>query len=157
MNFGALRKGSSFRATPRRVASRVAYLIERLAEAAEKDLVLRYEIGKFAHDLRYDILDDMGSQSFIDVARALNIAPDTLRGYARLAEMMGAREFGEYLALRNRFGMPMTWSHVEELAKCRSALLRRRCAEEVASENLSVRELAKRWRAGMNHDERGGR
>jgi hypothetical protein len=132
----------------------VAHFVERRAEVAAQDLLWRYDLGCEAHKLRYD-LSDTNSQLLAETARGLNIDPNTLRCYARVAEVITTHEFAEYLGLRNRYGTPMTWSHVEELAKCRSAPARRRCAHEVISEDLSVRGLEKRVRTATTTEDGG--
>jgi hypothetical protein len=70
----------------------------------------------------------------------------SLRRYARVSEAIRSSEFEELLALRNRYGLPLTWSHVEELAEVRTSNLRKQFAEWAISEALSVRDLATRVR-----------
>jgi len=89
----------------------VARLFARRAAIAAKDLQWRYEVGRLAHKLRYAASGDFMAK----VARALT--PNTLRAYARVAEAIASSEFDEHVALRDRFGMPMTWSHLEEIAQ----------------------------------------
>jgi hypothetical protein len=123
---------------PPPLSTAVACLFARRAAIAAKDLQWRYEVGRLAHKLRYD-----ASRDFMpNVAHALNMTPNTLRAYARVAEAVASSEFDEHVALRDRFGMPMTWSHLEEIAKCRNARGRRKYAHQAISEKLSVRALA---------------
>jgi hypothetical protein len=131
------------------VAARVIQqFAERRAAIAARDLLWRYDVGVLAHKLRYDISVDWRPQPLVKLSSLLDIHPDTLRYYARVAEVIAPKEFAAYAALRNRHGTGLTWSHLEELAKCRSPEARRRCAQQVCSEELSVRELAKRIRTG---------
>jgi hypothetical protein len=128
---------------PPPLSATVARLCARRAAIAAKDLQWRYEVGRLAHKLRYAASGDVMAK----VAHALNLTPNTLRAYARVAEAVASSEFADHVALRDRFGRPMTWSHLEEIAKCRSALARRKCAQQVISKELSVRALATLVRA----------
>ncbi len=66
--------------------------------------------------------------------------------YARVPEAIGLSEFAEHLKLRLPTGLPLTWSHFERLATVRDPMLRRKCAEFVANEGLSVSDLGTRMR-----------
>jgi hypothetical protein len=125
----------------------IQHFAERRAAIAARDLIWRYDVGVLAHKLRYDVSDDWRPRPLLKLSSMLDIHPDTLRYYARVAEVIAPTEFAAYVGLRNRHGMGLTWSHLEELAKCRSPEVRRRCAQQASSEELSVRELAKRIRS----------
>jgi hypothetical protein len=132
---------------PALLSATVKPLLARRAAGAPEDLLWRYQVGKVAHQFRYDVSSELTEQALAKIARALNVSPNTLRAYARVAEAVAPSEFAKHVALRDRFGMPMTWSHLEEIAKCRSARARRKCAQQAISKKLSVRALATLVRA----------
>jgi hypothetical protein len=112
-----------------------------------EDLRARYDLGRLVHQLRFHSDDDATMGTLAGLARAYHLTPGTLRRLARVTEMIGSEEFGEYLMLRSPYGLPLTWSHIEELAESRRRDLRRRCAAEVLSDALSVADLRARVRA----------
>jgi hypothetical protein len=115
----------------------------RVALAAREDIRARYEIGRLVHGLRYECTDNKAARALARLSSALNLKPGTLRRYARVTETISPDEFEEYV---DQDGMPLTWSHLEELAEVRSISVRRRCAEQATSEKLSVSALRKRIR-----------
>lgn len=129
---------------PPQVWAVAAHIILRMGEAAVEDMRARYELGRLAHELRYHPCDQ---GILVELARAHHLKPGTLRRYARVTEMISSEEFDEYLTLRSPYGLPLTWSQIEELAESRSRDVRRRCAAEVLSEALSISELRARVRA----------
>jgi len=123
-----------------------AHLKECRAASALADLRWRYELGSAAHGLRYARETEYGADGVGILASALNMSPATIRRYARVAETISQAEFSEYVDLAGQSGMPLSWCHLEELAKCRNKTLRRQCARDVVSSELSVLDLATRVR-----------
>jgi hypothetical protein len=106
----------------------------------------RYDLGSAAHILRCAPATEYGPDAVGILARTLNMNPATMRRYARVAQVISHAEFSEYMDLVDQSGMPLSWCHLEELAKCRNKNLRRRCARGVVTDALSVLELAARIR-----------
>jgi hypothetical protein len=128
----------------------VGQLIERLADAGVADMRARYDLGGIVHKLRYDRAREFGALTLANLAHAINLHPNTLHRYARVRESIALSEFEELLELRTPHGLPLSWSHLEVLARARRADVRRRCAREVAAESLPVRVAAKRLRSYMS-------
>jgi hypothetical protein len=78
------------------------------------------------------------------LAKRLGVDPSALRRYARVSETITSREFAWLMKQRTPRGAPLTWSHVEVLARERDADRRQALALAVAAEDLSVRALATR-------------
>jgi hypothetical protein len=116
----------------------------------------RYDLGSAAHSLRYARATEYGADRATEygpdgvgiLASTLDMNPATIRRYARVAETISQAEFAEYLDLADQSGMPLSWCHLEELAKCRNKTLRRQCARDVVAGHLSVLELAVLVRTG---------
>jgi hypothetical protein len=102
----------------------------------------RYDLGAIVHVVRYSVSFDLTPTVVEGLGRGLAMRADTLRRFARVAERMSPGEFAEHMRLRNRMGLPLTWSHIEELAELRNAKARREHARAAATEGLSVRQLA---------------
>jgi hypothetical protein len=132
-----------------RWSTRAFHIVHRIRQAAIDDLRARYELGLLVHDLRYDVRDNVPRGTLKEFARLINVRLGTLQRYARVAEMIGAPEFEDYVTLLGPQGTVLTWSHIEELAEARGADLRRLRAEEAVSEALSVNELRARIRDGV--------
>jgi hypothetical protein len=124
-----------------------AHLKARRAASALADLHWRYDLGSAAHSLRYARATEYGPDGVEILASALNMNPATIRRYARVAETISQAEFSEHMELADQSGMPLSWCHLEELAKCRNKTLRRQCAKDAVASELSVSELALRVRA----------
>jgi hypothetical protein len=135
------------RGMPSRVSAVAEHIRERLAEAAVQDMWARYDLGRIVHQIRYDESGHFTARTVLNLAREFQLHLSRLSRYSRVAETIGPREFAEYMGMRNSWGQPLTWSHIERIAEIRDVDLRRRCAEEVISGLLSVRELVARVRA----------
>jgi hypothetical protein len=123
-----------------------AHLKARRAASAVADLRWRYELGSAAQVVRYAPATEYSPGAIAILARTLNMNPATMRRYARVAAVISQAEFSEYADMVDRSGMPLSWCHLEELAKCRNKELRRQCARDVIANALSVLELAARIR-----------
>jgi hypothetical protein len=135
--------GSTLAGAPLEFTTAASRLIKRVALVARDDIRARYAIGQLVHGLRYECSDNETAHALGRLSAALNLKPSTLRRYARVTETISREELAEYV---DQDGMPLTWSHLEELAEARSMSVRRRCAELAASEKLSVSALRKRIR-----------
>ena len=117
---------------------------QQLAAAAAQDMRARYELGRALRTIREGTSP---SDPFIEaVAQALGVHPSLLRRYMRVATLISPSQFEVLAAMRDRRGMPMTWSHVEHLADVRSKAQRTLIAEQAIAEGLSVRALRLRIR-----------
>jgi hypothetical protein len=105
-------------------------LLHRIAEAAVEDTRARYELGRLVHHLRYDCSDAVSARILARLGHSLGLTPGTLRHYARVSAVIGPIEFDQYMHLRRPHGMPLRWSHIEELSEARNVDVRRRFAEE---------------------------
>jgi hypothetical protein len=128
----------------------VRRLLQRIADAAVEDARARYELGRLVHRLRRNSTVDVTTSLLARLGQSLGLKPDTLRRYARVSEMIGSQEFEEYMHLRGPHGLPLRWSHIEELSEARSAIERRECAKDAAARALSVRMLRARIRTSTS-------
>jgi hypothetical protein len=135
-----------------RVDAIASHIARRLADAAVEDMRARYDFGRVLHTARKQSRG-AGEQGVLRVlARRLGVDASALRRYAQVSDVISAREFDGMLKLRNARGEPLTWSHVELLARVRSAERRHQLAIAVVREELSVRDLSARVRAhGHGH------
>jgi hypothetical protein len=117
-------------------------IVRRLAEAAVEELRARYDFGAVVHTLRYGDADSCRAETIRDLADWIGADPSALRRWARVNERMRAEEFETYLELRTPRGMPLTWTHLEVLARERNRGRRGELAVVAARGGLSVRELA---------------
>ena len=79
------------------------------------------------------------------LAGRLGVDATALRRYAQVSEVIGASEFDWMMHLSTPRGAPLTWSHIEVLARVRSAEHRRQLATATVREDLSA--LSERLRA----------
>jgi hypothetical protein len=132
---------------PARVIAVAAHLVERLANAAVEDLCIRYDMGILVRRVRSDLSSDMAALSVAHLARALGVHRSRLDRYAKVAAAVAPRDFGALIRLRTTLGLPLTWSHIERLARVRDVALRQNLAREATSGQLSIRALSMRVRA----------
>jgi hypothetical protein len=124
------------------VGAMVTYVRERLVTALLDDVKARYDLGQVVHKLRYPAAgDSCPTVTLAALARMSGHGPRALRRYARVAEIINAEELADYLELRTPRGMPLSWSHLEELMRVHSRTRRREFAATAAGENLSARAL----------------
>jgi hypothetical protein len=121
-----------------------SHIVRRLADAAVEDMRARYDFGKVLQTLKRGAKDGVTGTQIRVLAERLDVDPSALRRYARVSETISAREFAWMMRLRNARGGPLTWSHVELLARVSAAERRRSLAAAIAQHELSVRDLAKR-------------
>ncbi|HLK40503.1 MAG TPA: hypothetical protein VKU41_27310 [Polyangiaceae bacterium] len=127
-----------------RTANALATAIaRRLADAAEEDMRARYDLGR-----ALALVEDDRTELQNDVANALGVHRSLLRRYARVATVIRPDELDGLVRLRDRVGMPLSWSHIEHLAEITSAKIRESMAKRVIAEGLSVRALRSRLQQG---------
>jgi hypothetical protein len=127
-------------------ALNVTDLVHRIATFRAGDLCLRYNLGRVIHQCRYHPSAEHGRRAIACLAATSGMAPSTLRRYARVSEVIKPIAFHEILQLRGPSGLPLSWSHIEELAECRNHRFRLQCARDAAARALSVSELRRRLR-----------
>jgi hypothetical protein len=132
-------------------------VIRMLEDAAIEDMKARYALGQLVHQIRYHSSVAHTAPVLTNLARVVHVHVTALRRYARVTEVIGPRNFAEFISLRTREGKPLTWSHIELLAEVRGETGRQDCAAEILSENLSVRELAIRVRIRTANGPSGAR
>jgi hypothetical protein len=128
-----------------RVDAITTHIVQRLAAAAVEDMRARYDFGRVLLSVRQG---KRGSGTLTVLADRLGVDPSALRRYARVSDTIPAREFAWLMRLRTVVGAPLTWSHVELLARERSVERRRALATAIAEEALSVRAAGKRLLQG---------
>jgi hypothetical protein len=107
------------------------------------DVQARYDFGRRLHALRYAQTERVGD-SLRSVAELTLMHPSVLRRFARVAEAIHPPELEGLMALRTPRGLPMTWSHLEELTVVRNRARRHDFATTTVAEGLSVRALRRR-------------
>jgi hypothetical protein len=129
-----------------RIGAITSHIVRRLADAAVEDMRARYDFGRVLLTLRSENRSVAGAGVLRLLANQLEIDPSALRRYAQVSEVIAAREFDWLMRLINKRGAPLTWSHIEILARVRSPEQRRQLATAIARESLSVRGLSERLR-----------
>jgi hypothetical protein len=130
-----------------RIGAITSHIARRLADAAVEDMRARYDFGRVLMTLRSGNRNPAGAGVLRLLAHQLEVDPSALRRYAQVSEVIAAGEFDWLMGLSNRRGAPLTWSHIEILARVRSPEERRQLAAASARESLSVRGLSERLRA----------
>jgi hypothetical protein len=130
-----------------RLSAIALHIVQRIADAAIEDMRARYDLGRILHTLRRSERGGVGAGPLRRLAERLGLDPSVLRRYAQVSETIPPREFAALLRLTNWRGEPLTWSHIELLARVRNPERRKALATAVAEGNLSVRALAARLRA----------
>lgn len=123
-----------------------SHIVRRLADAAIADMRARYDFGRVLHSLRTEGRGAGGAGAVRILAQRLGVDASALRRYAQVSAVIPASEFDWMMGLVDERGEPLTWSHVELLARVRDGELRRQLAAAVSKEGLSVRALAERIR-----------
>jgi hypothetical protein len=124
-----------------RVTAITWHIVQRLAAAAADDVEARYDLGKVLLALR----NGAAERSALRVlAEGLGFDPSALRRYARVRSTIPPDEFTTLSGLRTGRGMPLSWSHIELLAREPNRKRRMELATAVVTEDLSVRALNSR-------------
>jgi hypothetical protein len=126
----------------RRLHAIVEHVVQRLADAAVQDMQARYDLGGIVQHLRQR--SPFGGGTVQQFADLLGVDPTAVRRYAGVFATIPPREFAWMTRLRSRRGEPLTWSHVELLARIGDAERRKKLATAVVRDGLSVRDLARR-------------
>jgi len=119
-------------------------IVERLAQAMRADIVAKFSVGDEIHSMR---TTRGGQQAIRGLARHLALDEGRILRMARVSERFTRKERDALLSIVDGRGLPLTWSHLEELQRVRSARLRSDLAREALRDHLSVRELRGRVRA----------
>jgi hypothetical protein len=127
-----------------RIDAITTHIVHRLAAAAIDDMKARYDFGRVLQSLRSGRPQAGGTGTLRLLSRRLGVDPSALRRYARVSETISPREFTWLMRQRTPRGAPLTWSHVEVLARERDPDRRQVLAAATAAEDLSVRGLATR-------------
>jgi hypothetical protein len=114
------------------------HVVTRMAAATVEDARARYDFGHVLHLIRYA---DNAALRIRQVAVLLKVDSSALHRYARVSETISPPEFNWLVTLRTSRGMPLTWSHLEQLATERSSARRARFARVAVQEQFSVRKL----------------
>jgi hypothetical protein len=122
----------------RRVHVIVAHLVQRLADASVQDMQARYDLGGVIQHMRERSAGVV--QQFADL---LGVDPSAVRRYAGVFATIPPREFAWMTRQRSARGEPLTWSHVELLARVAEPDRRKRLAVAVVKDGLGVRDLAR--------------
>jgi len=130
-----------------RIEAIASHIGRRLADAAVEDMRARYDFGRVLHTLRNRGRGLEGAGALRVLAGRLAVDPSALRRFAQVSDVIPPGEFQWMMRLRSPRGAPLTWSHVELLARLRSAEKRRALATAVVEEELSVRALFQRLRS----------
>jgi hypothetical protein len=131
-------------AVDERLEAITSHIVRRLADAAVDDMRARYDFGKVLQTLKRGTRQGVTGAQIRALAERLDVDASALRRYARVSETIPPREFAWMMRLRDARGGPLTWSHVELLARVTADERRRSLALSVAQQGLSVRELAAR-------------
>lgn len=120
---------------PTGLVDRVAALF---AEARRAQAVARFAAGDAVHALRYDRTTP---EAVEQLANHLCVERSGLLRIARTSERIRDSERLALLALVDKRGLPLTWSHFELLAVVASREARIELARAAATDGLSVRDL----------------
>ncbi|HEY1690875.1 MAG TPA: hypothetical protein VGG39_01860 [Polyangiaceae bacterium] len=130
-----------------RMGAIASHIVQRLADAAIDDMRARYDFGRILHELRSERRGAGQTGAVRILAERLGVDASALRRYAQVSAVIPEREFDWMMRLGNERGEPLTWSHIELLARVLDVEKRRQLASAVAREGLSVRALLGRLRA----------
>jgi hypothetical protein len=124
----------------------VAVMVQRisahLAEAHRASTIARFAIGDEIHLIR----QSGDAASLRRVAALVGLDPSGLQRTSRIAERIRGAERRTLLALVDRRGLPLRWSHFDQLERVRGAEARLALAHAALEENLCVLELRSRVR-----------
>jgi len=131
-------------------------LLSGMADAGVADLQAQYAIGLFVHRLRYPAPGEThGPRDLVDLATRLGMHPSALRRRARVCELIQPQEFAILASLRNSHGLPLTWSHLEQLAMVRGRSRREAVAMQIIEHELNIRQCASLVRTASRERRRG--
>ena len=127
--------------TPDRLAHVLARVTGSFAEARRSQVWARFAAGDAVNVLR----QPAGSSGEIRaLAACLDIDESGLMRLARTSALIHPPERLALLGLNDARGLPLSWSHLELLARARGADRRLHLAQCALAEGISVRELRER-------------
>jgi hypothetical protein len=132
-----------------RVSAITSHIVRRLADATVEDMRARYDFGRVLQTLRSRGRGAAGTGILRGIADRLRVDPSALRRYAHVSEAISPLEFAWMTDLTSARGVPLTWSHVELLARVSDAERRRQLALATVEQDLSVRDLSVLVRGGQ--------
>jgi hypothetical protein len=124
-----------------RLAALTAHSVQRRAEAAVADLRARYDYGHVLHTARYASKNIYGHKVVDALAATLGTDASALRRQARVSETISPEEFDELVCVRLAGGLPLSWSHLEALARLRCKHRRKEIVQAIAGTTTSVKGL----------------
>jgi hypothetical protein len=119
-------------------------IVTHLAEARRGEAKARFAIGDEIHTIRHAAT--MLPRAVGRLAARLAIDESGLQRIARVAERIRPAERDALLSLTDGRGLPLTWSHLEQLQFVTGVEARLAFAREVLAAGLSVDELRRRLR-----------
>jgi hypothetical protein len=132
---------------PNEVSDLARRIIGYSAEAFRAEVRAKFQIGDEIHAMRYS--PSCGGNAIRALARQLVLDESGLLRIARVAARFSPREREALLSMTDARGLPLTWSHLEELQRVPSACARADLAQLALRDRLSVRELRRhvaKWR-----------
>jgi hypothetical protein len=126
-------------ATECRLAEVAQGILARLVEIRRAEALTRFAIGDDVHSLRYG--PAAGPQDVRRLAKLLGLDESGLRRIGRTAEGIRPAQRKVILSLTDDRGLPLTWSHLEALARIRRTDQQIRVARKALAEWFSVEDL----------------
>jgi hypothetical protein len=121
-----------------------------LAGATRDEVLTRRQVGEVVLKMR-SMPHAYGKQCVERIAAEVGVAATTLYRCVAVAECWTTKQLTEHLERTNRFGQPLSWSHLVVLSTAPDAVAREVLFEECLSNAWGVRELKQhlervRWR-----------
>lgn len=119
-----------------------------LAKSGPEDALARYQLGELVKDAMAD-QEKYGKKAVHQIGTSLGYDEKTLYRYSKVAKAWPLDELTELLKQRSlKTGMPLSFSHLLEIAGVEDGRKRRKYVNQVLKEGLSVRVLKDRITAG---------
>jgi hypothetical protein len=125
----------------------------RCYNAVRSDTEEHFWIAKDIEDLCNAGDKQYGAGVMKKLAEATGYSEEKLRQSVLVARSWPPEEMKTILLRKNKFGMPITWSHLTTLAQIKSKSDRDAFLEDVLSEGLSVRKLKEKCKGQNENDE----
>lgn len=114
-------------------------LRDLMSRAELDDIVNRHAVGIVVQEVRDGA--KYGSGAVGKIAHELGVDESTLSRYAKVADAWTKPEIVALAKMKNAHGLPLTWSHLVEIADVKDGRRRRGLVGKVIEEGLSVRGL----------------
>ncbi|MDC0749998.1 hypothetical protein [Polyangium mundeleinium] len=122
-----------------------------LAELGPRDTRARYKLGELVKDAKADA-GKYGKKAVAQIAASLGYDEKTLYRYAQVAKAWSLDELNELLKRSSVTDMPISFSHLLEIALLEDKRKSKKYINQVLKEGLSVRELKSRIAAEFAPD-----